>query len=87
MTLPPSPMVAARARVGAPPRARFAYVPLTVMSEIAPEHIQELIYHDCFGPGVAGVGSINALFVVLKPGVTYQQDVGSFVAGPEDKRQ
>lgn len=85
LTLLPSPMVAARARVGAPIRARFGYVPLTVMSEIAPEHIQELIYHDCFSPAVAGVGSINALFVVLKPGVAYQQDVGSYVVDAEDK--
>jgi hypothetical protein len=28
---------------------------------------------------MAVVGSVNALFVVLKPGVEYVQDVGSFV--------
>lgn len=78
LTLEPTGMVAARARVGVPSRARFGYVPLTVLSEIAPEHIQELIYKDCFDQ-VAMVGATNALFVVLKPGVVYQQDVGSFV--------
>lgn len=78
LTLEPTGMVAARARVGVPTRARFNYVPLTVLSEIAPEHIQELIYKDCFDQ-VAMVGATNALFIVLKPGVVYQQDVGSFV--------
>jgi hypothetical protein len=28
---------------------------------------------------MAVVGSQNAIFVTLKPGVVYQQDVGSFV--------
>ncbi len=28
---------------------------------------------------MAAVGSVNAMFVVLKPGVAFQQDVGSFV--------
>jgi hypothetical protein len=79
LTLMPTGMVRARARVGAPPRARFGYVPLVVLSEIAPEHIQELVYHDCFDATMAAVGSTNAIFVTLKPGVAYVQDVGSFV--------
>ncbi|MEP6496218.1 MAG: carboxypeptidase-like regulatory domain-containing protein, partial [bacterium] len=84
LTLRPTGMVAARARVGAPLRARFGYVPVTVMSEIAPEHIQEITYKDCFDQ-VAQVGATNALFVVLKPGVVYQQDVGSFVIETSDR--
>ncbi len=48
LPLLPSGMAATRAFVGAPPRTRFSYVPITVLSEIAPEHIQEMIYHDCF---------------------------------------
>jgi hypothetical protein len=79
LPLPPIGMAAARARVGAPPRARFSYVPVSVLSEIAPEHIEEMTYRDCFDHSMAVVGSVNALFVVLKPGVTYVQDVGSFV--------
>lgn len=79
LPLPPIGMAAARARVGAPPRARFSYVPVSVLSDIAPEHIEEMTYHDCFDSSMAVVGSVNALFVVLKAGVTYVQDVGSFV--------
>jgi hypothetical protein len=79
LTLLPTPTQAARARVGAPPSARFGYVPLVVLSEIAPEHIQEIMYHDCFDTSMAAVGSTDAIFVVLKPGVEFVQDVGSFV--------
>jgi hypothetical protein len=79
LTLLPTPMQRERARVGAPPSARFGYVPLVVLSEIAPEHIQEIVYHDCFDATMAAVGSTDAIFVQLKPGVAYVQDVGSFV--------
>lgn len=79
LPLLPTGMAAARAFVAVPPRARFSYVPVTVLSEIAPEHIAEMTYHDCFDTSMAAVGSVNAIFVVLKPGVEYVQDVGSFV--------
>jgi hypothetical protein len=70
---------AIRANVGAPLRARYSYIPVSVLSDIAPEHIQELTYHDCFDTSMAAVGNNNALFVMLKPGIMYVQDVGSFV--------
>jgi hypothetical protein len=79
LPLRPVGLAAARARVGVPARARFSYVPVSVMSDIAPEHIQEINYHDCFDSSMAAVGSNNAIFIVLKPGVEYKQDVGSFV--------
>jgi hypothetical protein len=79
LPLPPTGMAAARARVGVPARARFSYVPVSVMSDIAPEHVQEISYHDCFDTSMAAVGSTDAVFIVLKPGVDYKQDVGSFV--------
>lgn len=79
LPLPPFGMAALRARVGAPPRARFSYVPVSVLSDIAPEHIEEMSYHDCFDTSMAAVGSVNALFVTLKPGVEYVENVGSFV--------
>jgi hypothetical protein len=79
LPLRPTGLAAARAFVGAPPRTRVSYVPISVMSDIAPEHIQEINYHDCFDSSMAAVGSTNAIFIVLKPGVVYQQDVGSFV--------
>ena len=82
LPLRPTGLAAARARVGVPSRARFSYVPVSVMSDIAPEHIQEINYHDCFDASMAAVGSTNAVFIVLKPGVAYKQDVGSFVLDP-----
>lgn len=79
LPLPPIGMAAARARVGVPFHARFSYVPVSVLSDIAPEHIEEITYHDCFDASMAAVGSDDAIFVTLKPGVAYVQDVGSFV--------
>ena len=79
LPLPPSGMAAATALVGVPARARFTYVPVSVLSEIAPEHIAEIHYHDCFDHSAAMVGNNDAIFVILKPGVTYQVNVGSFV--------
>ena len=79
LPLPPTPMAAARARINVPLRARFSNVAVSSLSEIAPEHIAEVHYHDCFDSSLAMVGNNNAVFVTLKPGVIYQQDVGSFV--------
>ena len=86
LPLRPTGMAAARAFVGVPPRARFSYIPVSVMSDIAPEHIQEINYHDCFDHSMAAVGNNNAIFIVLKPGVMYKQDVGSFVLDIADTR-
>ena len=79
--LPPRPsdLALARRRVGVSPRARYTISALSVLSEIAPEHIEEMTYHDCFDSTIAAVGSTNALFIVLKPGVEYDPGVGSFV--------
>jgi hypothetical protein len=87
LPLRPTGMAAARALVGVPPRARFSYIPVSVLSDIAPEHILEINYHDCFDSSMAVVGSVNAMFIVLKPGVVYQQDVGSFVLEATDHQK
>lgn len=81
MRLPLEPVGLARERalVAAPPRTRVSYVPISILSEIAPEHIAEINYRDCFDTTMAAVGSTDAIFVVLKPGVVYQMNVGSFV--------
>jgi hypothetical protein len=79
LPLRPTGLVAQRARVGAPIDARFSYVAVSVLSEIAVEHVQEITYHDCFDHSMAVVGNNDAVFVTLKPGVTYQENVGSFV--------
>lgn len=85
LPLPPTGLAAQRARVGVPPNARFSYVPVSVLSEIAPEHIAEIHYHDCFDTSMAAVGNNDAIFVVLKPGVIYQENVGSFVISAEEE--
>jgi hypothetical protein len=87
LPLYPTGMAAVRARVGVPARARFSYIPVSVLSDIAPEHILEINYHDCFDSSMAAVGSVNAMFIVLKPGVVYQQDVGSFVLEATDHQK
>ena len=79
LPLLPTGMVLARARVGVPPRARFSLAAVSIMSEISPEHIQEINYHDCFDASMAAVGNNDAIFVSLKPGVMYQENVGTFV--------
>lgn len=79
LPLYPTGMALATALVGVSSRARFTYVPVSVLSEIEPEHIESITYHDCFDHTMAAVGSVNAVFVVLKPGVVYQENVGSFV--------
>jgi hypothetical protein len=87
LPLYPTGMAAVRARVGVPTRARFSYIPVSVLSDIAPEHILEINYHDCFDSSMAAVGSVNAMFIVLKPGVVYKQDVGSFVLEATDHQK
>jgi len=77
--LPANTIAAQRARVGVPPRARFTYAAVSVLTDIAPEHIEEMTYKDCFDHSMAVVGSRDALFIVLKPGVVYQPGVGSYV--------
>ena len=44
-----------------------------------PLHGIPVLIKDNIDTSMATVGSVNALFVVLKPGVEYVQDVGSFV--------
>jgi hypothetical protein len=87
LPLLPTGLAAQRAFVGAPPRTRVSYVPISVMSEIAPEHIAEIHYHDCFDHSMAAVGSNDAIFIVLKPGVIYQENVGSFVISEEEEER
>ena len=52
---------------------------LYVMSEIKPEHIDELTYHDCLDQSISGTHGQAALFVILKPGVHFDPGRGSFI--------
>lgn len=79
LPLPPTQVERQEARAGTPIDARYSYIAVAVLQTIAPEHIEELSYHDCFDTSMAAVGNNNALFVTLKPGVVYQENVGSFV--------
>lgn len=58
---------------------RVSRTVLYVMSEIKPEHIDELTYHDCHDQSVGGLHGEAALFVILKPGVEFDPGRGSFV--------
>jgi hypothetical protein len=87
LPLMPTGRDAARALVNAPIRTRVSYVPISVLSTIAPEHIQEIHYHDCFDTSMAAVGNNDAIFVTLKPGVIYVQDVGSLVISSEEEQR
>jgi hypothetical protein len=53
---------------------------ITVLSEIKPEHIAEMTYLDEFDNTVGKIGSQGALFIVLKPGVTYEPGKVSYVS-------
>ncbi|MGH7618472.1 MAG: carboxypeptidase regulatory-like domain-containing protein [Gemmatimonadaceae bacterium] len=50
-----------------------------VLASIKPEHIEEANYVDCFDTSMDKVGQMNALFIVLKPGIKFEPGVGSHV--------
>ena len=54
------------------------------LSQIKPEHIEEVTYKGCNDTSMEGVGARNAAFIVLKPGVGYDWSKGSFVVGDDD---
>ena len=64
----------------ATPQQRVANTPWSVLASIRPEHIEEINYVDCYRDPVHKKNSDNAVFVVLKPGVDFIPDIGSFVA-------
>jgi hypothetical protein len=52
---------------------------ITLLSEIKPEHIDQMTYVDGTDNTVGLVGSNEALFIVLKPGIVYEPGKGSRV--------
>jgi hypothetical protein len=48
-----------------------------VLAGIKPEHIAEMTYLDCFDTSVPGLRSNNAIYVVLKFGIEYDERRGS----------
>ena len=80
------PAVQMRARGVGNRIGRMAPGNATILSEIEPEHIAGMDYHDCFEPAVDRmVGSVNALFITLKPGVDYRPGSRSYVTGDSIK--
>jgi hypothetical protein len=58
---------------------RVTGMPAAILSSIRPEHIAEMTYNDCFEKSVKVNRGANALFVILKPGVGFSMDDGSYV--------
>src|SRR5581483_3158855 len=57
---------------------------MTVLSEIKPEHIAEITYVDQFDTSIGKLGAQGGLFVVLKPGVVYEEGKGTLVVAGSD---
>jgi hypothetical protein len=53
---------------------------LYVLSEIKPEHIEEMTYHDCLEQNVVGNHGEAALFETLKVGVRFDPGRGSYLS-------
>ena len=87
--LPPRPLPvdAQRARATAPPHAQYSATAVTVLTDIHSEHVESIQYHDCFDTSVQAVGTQNAIFITLKPGVMYEPGTESFVLPPLQTRE
>jgi hypothetical protein len=52
---------------------------LSILRNIHPEHIEEITYHDCFDDSIGKNNSDMSMFIVLKPGIGYENGIGSYV--------
>ena len=74
-------MISSRLKTLTPaPRKWVAFA----LSQIKPEHIEEVTYKGCNDKSMEGVATRNAAFVVLKQGIGYDWSKGSFVIGDDD---
>ncbi|HLA91493.1 MAG TPA: carboxypeptidase-like regulatory domain-containing protein [Gemmatimonadaceae bacterium] len=75
---------------GRPPlpmdKYRVPGAPAAILHSIRPEHIAQITYNDCLEKSVKVNRGANAAFVVLKPGVGYSSDEGSYVLGADTTR-
>lgn len=64
-----------------PPFTAFSHIDsvLSILQSIKPEHIAEITYHDCFDMSIGKNHSDMAMFIVLKPGIGYENGTGSYV--------
>lgn len=61
-------------------KAAIPYAVHATLASIKPEHVAEIRYHDCDDLSLQRANSESALFITLKPGIGYEQGVGSYVA-------
>jgi hypothetical protein len=83
------PRISARARthVFKMPEASPRITTMSALAMIRPEHIAELTFHDCFDYAIKGTHSMNAVFVVLKPGIGFDPAKGSYVVNSGKKEE
>ena len=53
---------------------------MEVLCDIQPEHVAQMTYVDDYDTTIGKIGSNNALFIVLKPGIAYTPGKKSYVA-------
>jgi hypothetical protein len=63
--------------------AAIPYGVHAILASIRPEHVDEIRFHDCDDLSLQRANSESALFVTLKPGIGYEQGLGSYVATAE----
>jgi hypothetical protein len=51
----------------------------TVLSWIHPEHVAEMRYANCWDTSMPEIGTNDALYIVLKPGVKFGWGRGTYV--------
>jgi carboxypeptidase family protein len=59
---------------------------LSILHSIKPEHIAEITYHDCFDTSIGKPHDGMAMFIALKPGIGYDEGVGSYVVADQPRR-
>jgi hypothetical protein len=69
----PRPVRAARLRAGEPPAVD------SVLATIKSEHVAELRLVNCWDHSLPGMGMSDAIFVTLKPGVSWDWNRGTFI--------
>lgn len=75
-------------RPGEPPAPMVVHIPRilvdegyeSVLQRIKPEHIAQMRYANCWDTSVPEIGTDNALYITLKPGIEWDWDLGSHPA-------
>jgi hypothetical protein len=63
-------------------RAKEPPVVDSVLASIRSEHLAEVRYVNCWDTSMSGLGTNNAIYIVLKPGIAWDWGRGSHVAVP-----